>query len=424
MKHLKGLAVLLVLLLALLPLAVSAEEADIQPDTELPAAASVPDEGMPADVQLLNETKNTDGPALPEPDEAAAAETEAETSEEEDSPETPDRPAPSGDADTEPAELPVDSETHSTVLPDWDEEIRLSETFRADTDALPWQRVLRLSLIRGCHVTLSTQGLPVTVTMIGVETGWRQELRPVLADGDWQPIETTMSLRKGTYLICLTKLTADAKGTVRLTVTEAQTSVSAEAETDEAPAEEPISEEAHAEEEVPFPAETEDRDTAESVIGEGTAGDAEGMPEQDAISKTEETPGDAVENSTDTDPPVVVETEEIPENDYDDNVDPDDGIGADETPQTACEGIQVTVSTTLNGKPGTPIGAEVTLTATVIGCDPSQVTIEWQYSPDGGTTVIAVEDAHSFEYHYTVDRTNKHYLWRAVITLTSAQTEE
>ena len=60
--------------------------------------------------------------------------------------------------------------------------------------------------------------------------------------------------------------------------------------------------------------------------------------------------------------------------------------------------------------------ASVTLTAVVTGCDPALVTVDWQYSPDGGVTVYTVEDAHGLAYAYTVNDNNRDYLWRAVVT--------
>ena len=67
------------------------------------------------------------------------------------------------------------------------------------------------------------------------------------------------------------------------------------------------------------------------------------------------------------------------------------------------------------------MGTIVTLTAVLQGCDPEQVVIRWEYSPDGGETICMVPEATGTVYCYEVNQENKDYLWRAVVTTVASE---
>ena len=80
----------------------------------------------------------------------------------------------------------------------------------------------------------------------------------------------------------------------------------------------------------------------------------------------------------------------------------------------------ITVTSSLAGAEVVYEGAEVTLTATLTGFEDDAYTMQWQYTPDGGETVVDVEGANEAEYTFVLDGTNVGYLWRMTVTLHSA----
>ena len=77
----------------------------------------------------------------------------------------------------------------------------------------------------------------------------------------------------------------------------------------------------------------------------------------------------------------------------------------------------ITVSSSLEGVPVVYAGTEVTMTATLTGFEDVAYTMQWQYTPDGGETVVDVEGANGPAYTFTIDDGNYAYLWRLVVTL-------
>lgn len=73
---------------------------------------------------------------------------------------------------------------------------------------------------------------------------------------------------------------------------------------------------------------------------------------------------------------------------------------------------------TVDGKPF-DIGSEIVLHATVEGVEPPY-TLQWQYTPDGGQTVLDAEGANSEEYRFVLDEENSRYLWRIKVILPAA----
>ena len=76
----------------------------------------------------------------------------------------------------------------------------------------------------------------------------------------------------------------------------------------------------------------------------------------------------------------------------------------------------ITVTSSLAGAEVVYEGAEVTLTATLTGFEDDTYTMQWQYTPDGGETVVDVEGANEAEYTFVLDGTNVGYLWRMTVT--------
>ena len=64
------------------------------------------------------------------------------------------------------------------------------------------------------------------------------------------------------------------------------------------------------------------------------------------------------------------------------------------------------------------VGTEAVLNAELNGFrDEDRYTVQWQYSPDGGETILDAEGADGLNYHYTVNKQNFSYAWRLLLTL-------
>ena len=69
-------------------------------------------------------------------------------------------------------------------------------------------------------------------------------------------------------------------------------------------------------------------------------------------------------------------------------------------------------------------GDTVTLTATLTGFENLAYTLQWQYTPDGGTTIIDAPDGNGLSYSFTVNDENVGYLWRIQIRLLPEEISE
>ena len=65
-------------------------------------------------------------------------------------------------------------------------------------------------------------------------------------------------------------------------------------------------------------------------------------------------------------------------------------------------------------------GTEVTLTAQLEGFENDQYVIQWQYTPDGGTTVFDADGANEENYTFFLNEQNVGYMWRIRVTLLNA----
>ena len=468
---------LLVLLLAVLPLTLTAEEIPPQTDTEL--SESEPEQTPAEDGETSPADSRDEEPAQPgSPDEQEQPETPDEPSGE-------DQPEAGGDPLPEDQPEPDEAEDEAPRL-DWDEDLTVGKLWRKDLNEQTARVVLRLTLHKGTALRFRAEGLPVQLMITNTETASVSQLRPDEA-GEGVRIDETLNLRKGVYLILVEKLDPKASGTVMLTVSEPEPETPTE--TIEA-AEAVEGAEITAEAAEPLIAQTEEApastaeaaepglpDTAEAVVTEESAGTEPPTETVEAVGTEEpaetELPTETVEAAgteepAETEPPTeTVEAAGTEEPAAESSaeaggetvgtqeaVTTEEPVGTDEaepegttaetdepceTTETAgteeSEGeetlteaeepeIMVSVTVSLNGARRLFVGTEVTLTAVLAGCDPDEVEIEWQYSPDGGETVVTVGDAHGLEYRYTVDRENRHYLWRAVAVRRTADPTE
>ena len=60
----------------------------------------------------------------------------------------------------------------------------------------------------------------------------------------------------------------------------------------------------------------------------------------------------------------------------------------------------------------------VVLTAELIGFEDTAYTVQWQFSPDGGETVIDIPGANELTYIYQINEANFQYIWSVKVVLT------
>ena len=94
------------------------------------------------------------------------------------------------------------------------------------------------------------------------------------------------------------------------------------------------------------------------------------------------------------------------------------GLTEESEPETEAEPLAVTISAFYEGE--LRYGSTVTLTA-VLSVDDPEAVVTWEYSPDGGHTVFAVEDEYGSTLTYTYSEDTRNYSWRAVVNRTPAE---
>ena len=77
----------------------------------------------------------------------------------------------------------------------------------------------------------------------------------------------------------------------------------------------------------------------------------------------------------------------------------------------------IKVVSSLAGQEEVYEGTRVTLTATLTGFENDDYTMQWQYTPDGGQTVVDIEGANDSVYAYDITLENADYMWRLCVTL-------
>lgn len=84
----------------------------------------------------------------------------------------------------------------------------------------------------------------------------------------------------------------------------------------------------------------------------------------------------------------------------------------------------IRVTSTIQAGTVITVGTEVFLSAELEGFREDDLyEVQWQYSPDGGETVLDMEGANGLTHSYRIDKQNYAYVWRLVITLRSPERE-
>lgn len=354
------------------------------PDEADPAEEEAPD--APTEAETSGETPADNESASPEEQTQDGPETEDEEPVEET--EEPDEETEESGVEAEEpdgeTEAPGEEAEEAPVgAPSWDGEVAPGECWQGEWDGETREKTLRLYVPYDMDAELRTEGLAVRLTLTRTSDGETRMFQPVQEGTDLRPVEARVRLTRGEYSLRLEKVNESDAGVCRLWITEAAP------ETEETPEEAPAVEESLPEDgdDAAAPEETEEAPQADQETPEiredGTEPEDADMP--DGPEETDET---AAEDT--------------------------DGLASDALPDDTDanateEDVTVTVTAVCSGD-------EVVLTARVTGCDPALVTVEWQYSPDGGQTVFSVADCHDFEYRFTIGEENRAYLWRAAVT--------
>ena len=109
--------------------------------------------------------------------------------------------------------------------------------------------------------------------------------------------------------------------------------------------------------------------------------------------------------------------EEPAEESGEESVEEQAGLTEESEPETEAEPLAVTISVFYEGE--LRYGSTVTLTA-VLSVDDPEAVVTWEYSPDGGHTVFAVEDEYGSTLTYTYSEDTRNYSWRSVVNRTPA----
>lgn len=86
---------------------------------------------------------------------------------------------------------------------------------------------------------------------------------------------------------------------------------------------------------------------------------------------------------------------------------------AEAAPEEAIRSI--CIATNLDGMTQVKEGTVVILTATLSGFEDDVYTLQWQYSPDGGSTAIDIAGAGKLTYAYRLTAENFGYMYRLVV---------
>jgi len=93
---------------------------------------------------------------------------------------------------------------------------------------------------------------------------------------------------------------------------------------------------------------------------------------------------------------------------------PEDGNPEETAEAEETSPVKIWITSSMMEATEIRIGMEVAMTAQVEGAE-QPYTLQWQYSPDGGETIVNVEDANEAEYRYILDEDNARYLWRVAV---------
>lgn len=423
-------------------------------------------------------TESVEAPETEPAAEPAAEQTEAPAAEP--APEQTEKP--DAEKTAEPTSQPTDTPTETPMeQPAAEPENTTAETAQPEEEAPRTEGRLKLDQPEECELSgsvpertwewtvsrkatflLTTEGVAakVIVRSLDGEKVWERE--PETQDGRYLPLDVEVTLLKGSYLITFARMEEQSGGLSWMVSrkpeeTEGQEETATEEPGDQEslPEDLPRADEGQSLQETEAgsdgPAATaEDLETTEPstpvihLEPEETEPQDEDSVEIEEIEMAEEE-GDAAPSDTEdganTDPRTGEEnpadTELEPEADSDtpgeedetqnslQETQPENGnTEADEETEPA-EASQVTVRLSSNIQNLETIypGMEATIHAEVTGAD-RPYTLQWQYSPDGGQTIVDVEDADAADFHYTVDEETVHYLWRVVVRFDETETPE
>ena len=376
----------------------SAQPAEEPAQPAADSAQSVEGPAQPAE----EPTQPAEEPAQPAEDPTQSAEEPVQPAEEptqpaEESTQPAEEPAQSAEEPTEPGEdatEPAEEPADPAEEPEQPEE---GESVQPETVELPLptegsaipgktvtgtladgseEKIWELEVSFTSDLILTTEGLPVRVAILRVPDGEIQLEETAPEEGLMKDIR----LLQGTYLICI----CSAKGyggefTWKL---ERKDETGTEPETSE--------------DSKPVAGTEEDTDNTDAEPGESAE-----LTDAEATEQTETEPSE-------TDPEFTTENN------------PEEASGDDRdtvSKETETPVVSVRLHSNLQNGEETPLGTEVVIRAEVTGTD-SPFHLQWQYSPDGGETIVNVDtDAGGEDRYlrYTLDETNIHYLWRAAV---------
>ena len=458
MKDMKKMSIRFVAILLAVALcfgcagSVFAEEAEeYAPAPEAIAETAPEPEPVPAPVV----EEETSAPAAVE-EETAAPEPEPEII-----PETQPEPVQEAETVPEPVVLPdenVQDEAAAEAAEPvsekllWDEELKLDHLYRGSlTDEKP-VLVLRLEIRKKLQtVRLTTEHLAVKLTVADLDGTFKQVFKPVIQEKKYLPLDETVELRRGVYLITVESAEDGEKGAFNLlaAVLPEETDEVEAAEPEAAQQAEPMAEELPALSAIAEDATDEDEAEVEEVIVEAIESDEE--PEMTEVSETLVTPeiaetADAVdptaaEGFTAADKLETAETAELIES----------AAPVETAEETAADEADVVEETAAalpvadENDPAELTAREPKAPPTVLiesyveeisQAGPSAVillrvsvtnaegpyAIQWQYTPDGGDTIIDVPNGNGPEYRYVLDSETAQYGWRVMVTMLPEET--
>ena len=140
------------------------------------------------------------------------------------------------------------------------------------------------------------------------------------------------------------------------------------------------------------------------------------LAEEPDEESAEEPAEESVEESAEE--PAEESGEEPAEESGEESAEEQAGLTEESEPETEAEPLAVTISAFYEGE--LRYGSTVTLTA-VLSVDDPEAVVTWEYSPDGGHTVFAVEDEYGSTLTYTYSEDTRNYSWRAVVNRTPAE---
>ncbi len=431
-----------------------ADEAENVQEEPLPAAVPVVEpEAVAVEEDVIPAPAEE---TLPEPEPAEIPESEPAEPEAEASKTETASPA-------ETAEETVVEQPEGEKKQPWDDELYPESQFRGNLSKEKPALVLRLRIKKKARtLRFTTEKLAVKVTVTDSNDLVKKALTPIKVDKAYLPLDGTVELTRGEYLVTVEPAEEGVEGLFYLLATVVSEETAQAEETEEAvepeaaaeeffeataeadgePTEEPVEDAA--------PAETAGTPDAEEEIEELIVEVVEAVEDADAAPETAETTDTAeqtepAEADNQPEPSEVTEAAETAEADGDSLV-PE--IAESSEPETAEEDVAEEPAVALTQAPEEELetvvepqavptvmiesyveeisqagpSAVILLRVSVANAD-GPYTIQWQYTPDGGETVLDVPGATGTEYRYVLDSETAQYGWRVMVTMLPGEAE-